>query len=75
MMRHVTVRKVGGSLGATLPKEVVDRFHVEAGDKLVVVATPDGILLTPYDADTQLAVASAAKAARKYRHALRQLAK
>jgi putative addiction module antidote len=75
MVRQVTVRKVGGSLGATLPKEMVDHFHVEAGDRLLAVTTPDGILLTPYDADTEDALAGAARAAKKYRHALKQLAK
>ena len=42
MMRHVTVRKVGGSPGATPPKEVVDRFHVEADVVTTIVALAAG---------------------------------
>jgi len=39
------------------------------------VETEDGILLTPYDPVTQKALALAARAAKKYRGALRELAK
>jgi len=75
MVREVAVRRVGGSLGATLPKDLAARLHVEAGDRLLAVETADGILLTPYDATTERALALAARAARRYRHALRELAK
>lgn len=75
MVRQVTVRRVGGSLGATLPKDLAARLHVEAGDRLLALETADGILLTPYDPTTEQALALAARAARRYRHALRELAK
>ncbi len=75
MVREVTVRRVGGSVGTTLPKEMAARLHVEPGDRLLAVETVDGILLTPYDPATQKALAIAARAAKRYRHALRALAK
>lgn len=75
MVRQVTVRRVGGSLGATLPKDLAARLHVEPGDRLLALETTDGILLTPYDPTTEQALALAARAARRYRHALRELAK
>lgn len=75
MVREVTVRRVGGSLGTTLPKDLADRLHVEAGDRLLAIETAGGILLTPYDPTTERALALAARAAKRYRHALRELAK
>jgi putative addiction module antidote len=75
MVRSVTLRKVGGSLTATLPKAMVERLQLEAGDEVLAVETDRGILLTPFDPDTEEAIAIAAKAAKKYRHALRELAK
>jgi putative addiction module antidote len=75
MVREVTVRRVGGSLGTTLPKDLASRLHVEAGDRLLAVEMADGILLTPYDATTERALALARRAAKRYRHALRELAK
>ncbi|MGH2360762.1 MAG: AbrB/MazE/SpoVT family DNA-binding domain-containing protein [bacterium] len=75
MVRELTVRRVGGSVGTTLPKEMAARLHVEPGDRLLAVETVDGILLTPYDPTTEKALAIAARAAKRYRHALRALAK
>lgn len=75
MTRELTLRQVGGSIGATLPKDMADRYHLRAGDRVLAVETEDGILLTPYDPNTERALALAARAARKYRNALRELAK
>lgn len=75
MVKEVTVRRVGGSVGTTLPKDMADRLHLEAGDRLLAVETDQGILLTPFDANTEKALAVAAKAAKRYRNALRELAK
>lgn len=75
MVREVTVRRVGGSLGTTLPKDLAARLHVEAGDRLLAVETAQGILLTPYDRTIDEALALAARTAKRYRHALRTLAK
>jgi hypothetical protein len=42
---------------------------------VLAVETDRGILLTPYDEDTERALKTAAKAAKKYRNALRELAR
>jgi len=75
VVREVTVRRVGGSLGTTLPKDLATHLGVEAGDRLLAVETEAGILLTPYDPTTEEALAIAGRAARRYRHALRELAR
>lgn len=75
MVKAVTLRQVGGSVGATLPKDMADRLHLEPGDSVLAIETDRGVLLTPYDPDTERALEAAARAAKKYRNVLRQLAK
>jgi putative addiction module antidote len=75
MMREIKLRQVGGSVGATLPKEMADRLHLDVGDRVLAVETDQGILLTPFDPTVEEGLASAAKVAKKYRNALRELAK
>lgn len=75
MVKSVTIRQVGGSVSATLPKEMADRFRMAPGDKVFAVETDEGILLTPYDSEMQKQLAIAAKVAKKHRAVFRQLAK
>lgn len=75
MVRKVTLRKMGGSVGATLPKDMAERLHVQAGDEVFIVETEQGVLLTPYDPNFQKAMKAYERTASKYRNALRELAK
>ncbi len=75
MMRELTLRQVGGSIGATIPKDMADRLHLAVGDRVLAVETERGILLTPYDPGVEAGLAVAAHAAKKFRNALRELAK
>jgi putative addiction module antidote len=75
MVREVKLRQVGGSVGATLPKDMADRLNLAVGDRVLAVETDRGILLSPYDPTVEKALAIAARTAKKYRNALRQLAK
>jgi antitoxin component of MazEF toxin-antitoxin module len=54
-MRVLILRRVGGSIGATLPKAMADRLNLAAGDRVLAVETDRGILLTPYDPTTERA--------------------
>ena len=73
-MTVLKVRKIGNSVGVILPKEVVSRLHLSAGDTVVATATPDGVNLTPYDPDFDDAMAAFERTRAKYRNALRELA-
>ncbi len=74
-LKSVTMRQVGGSVSATIPKEMAERFGISAGDKVFAVETEDGILLTPYDPDFARAMKIYERGAKEYRNALRKLAK
>ena len=75
MVKEIAARRVGGSIGTTLPKEMAERLHIEAGDRLFAIETESGILLTPFDPVAQQALAIAADAAKQYRESLRELAR
>lgn len=75
MVREVKLRQVGGSVGATLPKDMADRLHLGVGDRVLAVETELGILLSPYDPTIEKALALAARTAKQYRNALRQLSR
>jgi putative addiction module antidote len=73
--RGVRLRRAGGSISATLPKDMAERLHLAAGDTVLAVETDRGILLTPYDPKVEEALTIAAHVSGKYRDALRHLAK
>ena len=67
--------RIGNSTGVILPKEVLDRLDVRAGDQLACTQTPDGVTLSARDDEFDAQMASARKVMKKYRNALRELAK
>lgn len=70
----VKITTVGNSVGIVLPKEVLNRLHVEKGDSLFLNETPDGIQLTPYEQDFAEQMEAARRVMRKNRDVLRKLA-
>jgi putative addiction module antidote len=74
MIREITLRQAGGSVTATLPKDMADRLHVRPGDKLYAVETDRGVLLTPYDPAFGEALDAFEQVRRQYRNTLRRLA-
>ena len=74
MAKKITLRQMGGSIGATIPKEIADRFHLNKGDEVFVCETDRGILITPYDPNFDKAMAVYEKGAKRYRNALLKLA-
>jgi putative addiction module antidote len=71
----LTVTAVGNPLGVLLPKEAVNRLEVQKGDKIFLTKSPDSYRLTAYDPEFEEEMAIARKGMRKYRDALRELAR
>ena len=74
-MTALKLTKIGNSVGVIIPKEVLARLDVDAGDTLYLTESPDGLRVTPYDPDFERHMASARKIMKKRRNALRELAK
>lgn len=74
-MKEIKIRRSGGSMSATLPKEYMERLHLQEGDRAFVTETSEGILITPYDPEFAKAMKIYERGARKYRDALKELAK
>ena len=74
-IKKLKLVKIGNSTGVILPKDVLDRLNVSAGDQLSFTQTPDGINLSARgeEFDSQMAVAR--DVMKRYRNALRELAK
>ena len=74
MTQTQKLRKLGGSVATIIPKPMLDRLHLEAGDEIFLVETEDGLMLTPFDPDFDDAMRAYERGAKKYRNALRKLA-
>ncbi|GAM96552.1 prevent host death protein, Phd antitoxin [alpha proteobacterium U9-1i] len=73
--RTLKVRRIGNSLGIVLPKDVLAKLKVGEGDELSVSETPDGVALKRSDGEFQDQIEAARRAMKRYRNALRELAK
>lgn len=69
------VQKIGDSISASIPQEILEQMNVEEGDVLYVTQTPDGIYLTPNDPEFEMAMEAAKDITNRYRNALQELAK
>ncbi len=74
-MHKTAVRRVGNSLGITLPKTIVESYHLSEGDELHLLETEDGLMLTPFDPKFAAWVRAYEKTNKRYRNTLRALAK
>ena len=75
MVKETTIRAIGNSAGTTIPKPLLERYHLAEGDTVHLVETEEGILITPFDPDFQEAMEIYAEGAKRYRNAMRELAK
>jgi len=74
-MHALKLRKVGGSIGVILPKELLEVLRVEEGDQVFADINQGGLQLTPYDPDFEATMKAFSRTRKKYRNALHQLAK
>ncbi|HEY5055541.1 MAG TPA: AbrB/MazE/SpoVT family DNA-binding domain-containing protein [Acidobacteriaceae bacterium] len=74
MATTVKVTTVGSSVGIVLPKEILNRLHVEKGDMLYLTESPDGIRISAYDANLAKKLDAMELVMRENRDVLKKLA-
>jgi len=74
-MIKLKVTTVGNSTGIVIPREALSRLKIKKGDTLSMTETPDGYEISPYDPEFEEEMEAATHVSRRYRNALRKLAK
>jgi len=74
-MFALKLTQIGNSVGVVLPKELLARLHVEKGDMVYLVESPEGFSLTPYDPEVARQVEAGREFMREYRDTFLELAK
>jgi antitoxin MazE len=72
---QTSIRDIGNSAGITIPKALRERYRLAEGDIVHLVETDEGILITPLDPEFAEAMEIYAEGAKRYRNAMRELAK
>lgn len=76
MVLEIKLRKIGNSVGVVLPKEALAHLKVQEGDTICVTESADGSLrMTPTSPEVTRQLEAAQGLVRRYRHALRELAR
>ena len=71
----VKVRKIGNSLGITLPKEALARLKLQEGDQVSLSTEGDAILVVPSDPHFEESMKALDESIQQYRNTYRELAK
>lgn len=71
----ITFRRIGNSIGATFPKEIVEAAGIGEKSTWHVVQTSEGLLLKEYDEAFEAGMAAYREVANQYKNALRELSK
>jgi putative addiction module antidote len=74
-MTTLKLTRIGNSVGVVLPKDVLARLRVTAGDALYISEEPGGYRLSAYDAEFEAQMSAAETVMRENRDVLRLLAK
>ena len=73
-MTELRLRKTGNSLSTTWPKELLARLNVKEGDRLFVIETRYGVVVTPYDPQFERTMENADRVIERFKHAYKVLA-
>ena len=71
---NVVIRKIGNSEGIIIPKEMLERFGLRAGDSLELHAENGRFYMEPMDEDISEDLEAAEIFMEKYKTALKKLA-
>jgi antitoxin MazE len=74
MVKRVSLRRAGGSVAIAIPKEIAERYHMKAGEDVLVVETDRGVLVTAYDSAFGTSMGMYERGACRFKNALRELA-
>lgn len=75
MTVEIKIRKVGNSLGVVLPREVLAHLNVREGDTMTLTVAQDGVRLMANNPEFAKTMAVFESLNRRYRNALRELAR
>ncbi|MDA1274477.1 MAG: AbrB/MazE/SpoVT family DNA-binding domain-containing protein [Verrucomicrobia bacterium] len=75
MTLELKLRKVGNSVGIVLPKEALAHLKVGEGDTVTLTEAQDGVRLSASSPEFAKSMAVFESLNRRYRNALRELAK
>lgn len=74
-MLTLKLTTIVNSVGVVLPKEALDKSHLEKGDKVYLTESPEGFRLTPYGPEFEKQMTLARQIMKKRREVLHELAK
>lgn len=74
-MQPLRITQIGNSLGVILPKEIISHLHVTKGDHLFVTLSPNGLEVSPYNAEVEAEIAMGQEFMNEYRETFKVLAK
>ncbi len=75
MAKLLKVRRIGNSLGIILPREILEHLSLQEGDALAFSHSKDGVRLVTGNPDFAKELAVFKSLGRRYRNALKELAK
>jgi putative addiction module antidote len=74
MTRTIKIRRVGGSLGAIFPKDLLDELNLGEGDELIVTRHGTDLTLTRRDPDLEKVLSAFEEFRKQYHNTLQKLA-